>query len=138
MFLRCMWRGTQWKNTGRQGFFAKVKCLKPMKCKWHSIHQNFHVILYSWNLLEFSLFHCSTNPVFWLENWVMFYWIYSCIKQKWIRDLLILCGSGITGEELEGNGCIIRNGEKYEQPSEDCCAENQGWKILTLIQNALK
>jgi len=55
----------------------------------------------------------------------------------WIHDLFILCGSGITGEELEGNGCIIRNGEKREQQSEDCCAETQGTKILTLIQNAL-
>lgn len=55
----------------------------------------------------------------------------------WIRDLFILCGSGIAGEELEGNGCIIRNGEKCQQQSEDCCAENQGRKILTLIQNAL-
>lgn len=34
-----------------------------MKCKWGSIHRNFHVILYPWNLLEHSLSHCSTNPV---------------------------------------------------------------------------
>ena len=40
--------------------------------------------------------------------------------------LLFLGWLGVAGKELEGNGCIVRNGEKYQQQSKDCHTESQG------------
>ena len=43
---------------------------------------------------------------------------------------LCLLFLGIAGKELEGNGCIVRNGKKFEQQNQDCCTKRQG-KFMT-------
>lgn len=42
---------------------------------------------------------------------------------------------GIAREELEGNGCIVRNGKKFEQQNQDCCARRQGIFMANLTNS---
>lgn len=56
--------------------------------------------------------------------------IYNIMTLFFLFVSLVLAFLGIAGKELEGNGCIVRNGKKFEQQNQDCCTKCQG-KFMT-------